>query len=601
MNSNNTKKPATKWFIFALIIFFIAVGLTKIEKAGHQGVFPLDETHYSDAENAGIADILIGRLKAEPFNGVVTVIFFFAIAHSLSVKYFIKKSHEYEHAYDELKEARKISRDFHSIRGGLYHFFGEVEVVFGLWSIVLGIAVAAYFDWHTFVTYINSLSYTEPVFVIVIMIIASSRPIVKLFELIIWKIAKLFGGTLQAWWFSLLILSAISGSFITEPAAMTICAMLLSEKFFVLEPSRALKYATLALLFVNISIGGALTNFASPPILMVAETWQWDTGFMMMQFGWKAVIAIVISTFSYYFIFRREFERLKKPHADLQFKRHVQNQFISQKELELLFEDLEQNIDRRMGFSGELRAFSSILKDNLKEIARRKLSKEEMEAYDVDNAIEEKFDSIAEKQFRRTIPGLLEPEARDQYLDPDWDMRNDHVPYWIMFAHLLFLLWTIINAHDTALFLAGFLFYLGFFQITSYYQNRLDFRGPMLVGFFLAGLIIHGTLQAWWIAPILANLPPLALNLTSIGLTAFNDNAAITYLSTLVPNFPDALKYAVVSGAITGGGLTILANSPNLIGQSLLKPYFRNGVDALSLLKHALLPTVVSAIIFYIF
>ena len=181
------KKSSTKWVVFFLVILMITIALAKIEERSHVNTFPISEDVYQDADKVGIMDILKGRLALEPFNGVVTVIFFLAIAHSLSVKYFIKKAHEFEHEYDALKESRQISRDFHSIRGGLYHFLGEVEVVFGLWSIVLGIAVASYFNWHTFVSYINHLSYTEPIFVIVIMIIASSRPIIKLFELVIWN------------------------------------------------------------------------------------------------------------------------------------------------------------------------------------------------------------------------------------------------------------------------------------------------------------------------------------------------------------------------------------------------------------------------------
>jgi hypothetical protein len=38
-------------------------------------------------------------------------------------------------------------------------------------------------------------------------------------------------------------------------------------------------------------------------------------------------------------------------------------------------------------------------------------------------------------------------------------------------------------------------------------------------------------------------------------LTAFNDNAATTYLASHVPGFSDALKYVVIAGAVTGGGL----------------------------------------------
>jgi Na+/H+ antiporter NhaD/arsenite permease-like protein len=84
-------------------------------------------------------------------------------------------------------------------------------------------------------------------------------------------------------------------------------------------------------------------------------------------------------------------------------------------------------------------------------------------------------------------------------------------------------------------------------------------------------------------------------------LTAFNDNAAITFLSTLVPGFTGSLKYAVVAGAVTGGGLTVIANAPNPAGQSLLKKYFENGISAVGLLKAAILPTVIILHIFMIF
>ena len=582
----------------AIILVFIFIAT--LDRPIKSEVFPLTSSAYQDANETNLITILKGRLIKEPFNGIVTIIFFLAIAHSLSVNYFNTKAHELEHEFEGLKLQGKISRDSKSMKATIYHFLGEVEVVFGLWAIVLGIACASYYDWGTFVDYINSLSYREPIFIIVIMVIASSRPILKLFELILWRIVKVFNGSIEAWWLSILLLSAFLSSFVTGPAAMTICAMLLADKFFVLNPSKSLKYTTLALLFVNISVGGAMTNFASPPVLMVVDVWDWNILFMFLNFGWKSIIAITIGTVSYFLMFRKEFKSLEKPHQDLQFKRYIQNRFISQKELEILFEDLEQNVDARMGYSKEVRAFSVILKDNLKAIARRKLTKEEIQEYEVDLAIDEKFESIANKQFRRTIPGLLSNEERDEYNDPDWDKRDDRVPFWIMGAHLLFMLWTIMNAHETILFLAGFLFFLGFYQITSYYQNKIEFRTALLVGFFLAGLIVHGTLQEWWIAPILGNLPPLGLNFASIVLTSFNDNAAITYLSTLVPNFPDTLKYAVVSGAITGGGLTIIANSPNPIGQSILKPFFKNGIEAGNLLKYALMPTAVAMIIFFV-
>jgi Na+/H+ antiporter NhaD/arsenite permease-like protein len=84
-------------------------------------------------------------------------------------------------------------------------------------------------------------------------------------------------------------------------------------------------------------------------------------------------------------------------------------------------------------------------------------------------------------------------------------------------------------------------------------------------------------------------------------LTAFNDNAAITYLSTLVPDLTPGLKYAVVAGAVAGGGLTIIANAPNPAGQSILKKYFRNGISPLYLLAAATAPTLIVLACFIVF
>lgn len=584
--------------LVSLLVFGVLYANSNEEPAA--GEFPIEAEVYGNESQMSLGEVLSHRIELVPFNVVATIIFFLAIIHSLMTSVFHKLAHKAEARFIIKQEQGLRDKHAHSMSGALYHTLGEVEVVFGLWAVVLAVAIAMFYDWHSFVVYVDSLSYKDPLFIIVIMTIASSRPIVKLFELIMWHIVKVIGDTLEAWWMSILILSAFLSSFITGPAAMTVCAMLLADKFFVLKPSRKLKYATLALLFVNISVGGAMTNFASPPVLMVASPWNWSTGFMFMNFGWKSIIAIAIGTVTYYVLLKKDFVALRKPYKDLQFKQHIQHRFISKKELEKLYEDLEQNVDQRMGYSSELKAFSFILKENIKELARMKLTPQEIETYDVNNAIDEKFDDITLDELRRTIPGLLPEDEKPPYHDPHWDQRDDRVPFWIMGVHVLFMLWTIANAHEPVLFLSGFLFYLGFYQVTAFYQNRIDLKPALLVGFFLAGLIVHGTLQEWWIAPILGKLPPLALNIASIILTSFNDNAAITYLSTLVPNMSDAMKYAVVSGAITGGGLTIIANAPNPIGQSILKEYFESGIEAGPLALFALFPTIVAAVIFYL-
>lgn len=494
-----------------------------------------------------------------------------------------------------------VDKNSKSVKGEFLHLLGEVEVVFDIWTIVLALAIAFFYNWETFTIYINHLHYNEPLFIIVIMAIASSRPILRFFEKIMFAFVKILGETLEAWWAVILILGALLGSFITEPAAMTVCAYLLSEKVFSINPSKKLQYATLALLFVNISMGGSLTNFASPPILMVAEPWGWTTGYMFSTFGVKSIVTISLSTLVYYFFLRKDFKSMSDEYSQYRFKKYVQNKFISQKELEDSFDELAILVSNSTHFYSELDSYSMILKDRIKDIARKKLSMNEVAELDIYNAIEEKYEHIKLREFQRTVPGLLEADLKPPYHDPHWDFRDDKVPRWVTLVHIGFLVWTIINVHNTVLFLGGFLFFLGFFQVTSFYQNRLDLKPALLVAFFLSGIIIHGTLQAWWISPILANLPSLGINITAIGLTAFNDNAALTYLASLVPNFSEELKYSLMAGALAGGGLTIIANSPNPVGVSILKKHFKKGISPVLLLKYALVPTLITTIVFYVF
>jgi hypothetical protein len=160
------------------------------------------------------------------------------------------------------------------------------------------------------------------------------------------------------------------------------------------------------------------------------------------------------------------------------------------------------------------------------------------------------------------------------------------------------MVWCVVNSHYPAMLLGGFLFFLAFYEITQDYQGELQLRSPLLVGFFLAGLVIHGGLQQWWIQPILIRLSEVKLMLGAAVLTAFNDNAAITYLATLVPGLGEPMKYAVVAGAVAGGGLTVIANAPNPAGQSILSRFFPEGIAPLGLLAGAFPATVVMIICF---
>jgi hypothetical protein len=174
----------------------------------------------------------------------------------------------------------------------ILHFLGEVEAVFGIWVIPLALLMWIYKGPDVTRHYLDQgVSYIEPLFVVVIMAIAASRPIVQAAVRILGLVA---GQSPARWWLALLTLGPLLGSFITEPAAMTICAVLLGREFYRLGPSPRFMYATLGLLFVNISVGGALTNFAAPPVLMVAAKWNWSTAYMLEQFGLRAMAGIIV-------------------------------------------------------------------------------------------------------------------------------------------------------------------------------------------------------------------------------------------------------------------------------------------------------------------
>jgi hypothetical protein len=366
-----------------------------------------------------------------------------------------------------------------------------------------------------------------------------------------------------------------------------------------------LKYATVGLLFVNISVGGTLSNFAAPPVLMVAGPWKWDVGYMIVHFGWKAVLGILVSNAIYFAVFRRELVELNRRYAVLQLKNDIQRRFMQPRELEAEFERMNTVVGKTLGFTDSCDLKCLEIKKNIRRrLGERHLESARREGLDmqlVEEAFEQRFEEIKRRVMRRSLPGLLPAEQRPPVNDPDWDEREDPVPAWIMLVHVLFMAWTVVNEHHPHLFVPGLLFFLGFSQVTGPYQNRIDLKPPLLVGFFIGGLVIHGGVQGWWLQPILGSLAEIPLMLGATILTAFNDNAAITFLSTLVPGFGEELKYAVLAGAVTGGGLTVIANAPNPAGQSILKKYFENGVSPLGLLKSAVLPTTVLFLCFLAF
>ncbi len=595
------------------VVFFSVLVLTVggIVAAGGQPpaeapVLPPSLESYGDGDVGSIIGILGNRIRHEPFNLVASLIFLCAIIHTFLTGRFMAVAHRWSHDHDEKIRQGQAPRGSVHHGAEAFHFLGEVEVVFGVWATALVGAIVLFFDWSTAKHYIiHRVNFTEPMFVVVIMTLAATRPILQITERFMWKVANLLGGTLTAWWWATLTLGTILGSFITEPAAMTIAALLLADKFYALSPSKKFKYATLGLLFVNISVGGTLTSYAAPPVLMVAAPWNWDTAFMLSHFGWKAVLGILLANLSYFLIFRGELTAMQKTFAMNSLKDEIQQRYLKRADVEVMMDQCIERIEDRFHF---VEAFSSQLKNVGQELtqnlADRALADLEKKGVDPDlarRAFEERNQEIQLRRMRRALPGLLPPEDRPPFLDPDWDHRDDPVPLWVTLVHIAFMGWTIVNAHYPPFFIPGLLFFLGFAQVTAPYQNRLNLKPALLVGFFLGGLVIHGGLQGWWIEPVLGNLTEVPLMLGATILTAFNDNAAITFLSTLVPNFSEEMKYAVVAGAVAGGGLTIIANAPNPAGLSILKSFFDEEVSPANILLAAALPTAILWLTFLIF
>lgn len=467
--------------------------------------FPPPLESYGDAHLTGVWEVLAHRVHQEPFNLWASLLFFAAVIHTFLTHKFLQLAHWLEERHDRRwrADATRTGPPPAPILARLFHFFGEVEVVFGIWVVPLFALMLWRLGRQPTLDYLNlRVGYSEPLFVVTIMAVAATKPVVQLAEQCLRFIARLGGGGPGAWWLTILSLGPLLGSLISEPAAMTISALLLTRQFYALKPSPRFAYATLGLLFTNVSVGGVLTHYAAPPVLMVAGPWGWNTLYMFRHFGWIVLVGVVIANAGYYAVFHRQLARLKPDPAT------------------------------------------------------------------------------------EAVPAAAPDAGRAS------------IPAWVTVIHLLFMAVFVAWAHYPVFLIGGFLFFLAFSEVTAEYQSEMQLRQPILVGFFLAGLVIHGGLQQWWIGPVLRGLDEVPLMLGAIGLTAFNDNAAITYLCTLVPGLADSLKHAVVAGAVTGGGLTVIANAPNPAGQSILKQFFPQGISPLGLLLGALPATIVFTVCF---
>lgn len=407
---------------------------------------------------------------------LAAAVFALALIHSFSTRYFEKLAIQ------------------HPRHAGFWHLLGEVEVVFGFWATLLMVMSFVLIGKTPTLDYLESRNFTEPMFVFAVMVISGTRPVLTLASQLVVRLATCWHGSqMLAMYILLLALVPLLGSFITEPAAMTLAALLLRDTLFSQAVSDRLKYATLGVLFVNVSIGGTLTPFAAPPVLMVAQVWQWDFAFMLHTFGWKAALAVFTNALGVTWFLRRELAAL--------------------------------------------------------------------------------------------VPTPQPQEAP--------------VPAIVMAMHLLFLAGVVFFAHHPVVFIGLVLLFLGFVTAWREHQSPLILREALLVSFFLAGLVVLGGLQQWWLEPLLMGLPADAVFYGALLLTAITDNAAITYLGSLVPGLGHEFKVALVAGAVTGGGLTLIANAPNPAGASILKAHFADHtISPWRLLLAAIPPTVVATLAF---
>ncbi|MGC4059885.1 MAG: putative Na+/H+ antiporter [Aquabacterium sp.] len=403
-------------------------------------------------------------------------LFAVALLHTFSAKFFERLAH---------------ARPAHA---GLWHLLSEVEVVFGFWAMVLVLMMFAVEGKDAATHYLETRNFTEPLFVFAIMVAAASKPILQMAGALTRGLASILPMPAGCAFVLLtLTLVPLMGSFITEPAAMTLAALLLRDGLYKHPVSTRLKYAVLGVLFVNISIGGTLTPYAAPPVLMVASVWGWDLGYMFTHFGDKAALAVCINAIGLLTLFWRELK-------------------------------------------------------------------------------------------------ALPPMAESDEASPPWLVTA---------IHLMFLAGIVGFAHHPPVFLGLLLFFLGFTAAYERYQSPLILREGLLVAFFLAGLVVLGGQQQWWLEPLLLKMDSNAVFFGATALTAITDNAALTYLGSLVQGLSEDFKYALVAGAVTGGGLTIIANAPNPAGASILKSGFDDeSINAGGLILAALAPTAVAALAF---
>lgn len=418
-------------------------------------------------------------------------IFLLAIIHTFLTPKLFFLSERFRHKQLIFTESSKK----YYMLSELIGILSKVEIVFFVWAIPLFFLFWISEGFKLTITYFDTRNYSFPIYIMTIVVLTTSKPIIDFADRILTFLAKLGPNTPKMWWWALLLGSPLIACLVKEPGAMIIGSTLLLRKFYYLTPSRSFRYATMGLLFSNISMGGLLTPVSSRAFMLVQSSLNWKPGFLLAQFSWKAFIAIILSTTIYYVIFRKEFDKL---------------------------------------------------------------------------------------------PSTVRDRINFKYA----------IPWWISATHILFLAAILWIKPASVILAAFFVLFLLFHKMTVFYQNPLHLDKMALLGLFYTGVLIHGDLQGKWISLIMEKLPGLGVLIVSFILSACMDNSIAHYLAMNVTSSSDCYRYLVVAGVTAAGGLTLLANSANLLGYTVLKTSFLS-ISFVKLFYYGLTPSLVALTIFW--
>lgn len=382
--------------------------------------------------------------------------------------------------------------------GEWYRLMSTIELVFLLWSVPL-------FFWFLYtegykgtMAYLNTRNYTFSMFIIVMWLLLGSKPISYAVEHAFAKIANIGRQSPKSWWLTVMFVAPLSTIFLRETGAIIIATTLLAKYFYDLSPSTRFSYATMGLLFSNVSIGGLLTTSSSRSLSMILRTLRWDNYEVMTHFGWKALLAICLSTTVYYYLFRREFHH-----------------------------------------------------------------------------------------FPRKIEHIINAGRK--------------IPIWIICVHIA-MAFAAMRFRSAPVLMGGVcIFYVFFHRLTVFYQNKIDFWKVCCLGVFFIGMSFVGGLQEWWILKLVKNSSDFGYMWAAYILSIFLDNVLVNLMMHDLPVVTDCYLYLVVAGCMSAGGLTLIANTPNIVSFATLRPFFQKpSFSFWKLFLASLFPSVLALMLFWL-